>query len=87
LRSSADREKHGHITKEGSKSLRWALIQAVPHVVRNNDFFRRFYLRISGRRGVNIAKVAVARKLLSWIYHMLKEGKEFDEIGSGELVN
>jgi len=45
------------------------------------------------KRG-QIAKVATARKVLEWIYHILKDGKTFQEaekiaefLGRGELGN
>ena len=65
----------GSITKQGSKWLRWALVEAAQHACRRPPF-DRFYQRIKARRGPKIAKVAVARKLCATIYHMLVEDKD-----------
>jgi len=62
----------GHITKQGSKWLRWALVEAAHHAIQRPPY-RSFYQNTAKRRGKAIAKVAVARKLLKAIYHMLKE--------------
>jgi transposase len=85
---------HGHITKQGSRWLRWILIEAAIHAVKRPGTLRRFYLKIERKKGGQIAKVATARKLLEWIYHMLRDGKSFHEVekvaesfGRGELVN
>ena len=55
---------------------------------------RRFYFKVERKKGGQIAKVATARKLLEWIYHILKDSKSFQEvkkvveaIGRGEPVN
>ena len=63
----------GHITKQGSKLVRWAAIEAVQRhqttakIAADKD-------RIGVRRGKNIAKVAAARKLLTLVYYGLRDG-------------
>ena len=63
----------GHITKQGSKLVRWAAIEAIQHhpttakISADKD-------RIEARRGKNIAKVAAARKLLTLVYYGLRDG-------------
>ena len=85
---------HGHITKRGSRWLRWILIEAAIHAVKRPGPLRRFYFKVERKKGGQIAKVATTRKLLEWIYHILKDGKSFQEVekvvkamGKGELVN
>ena len=41
---------------------------------------RRFYYRMERRKGKKIARVATQRKLLEWIYHILKQKKTFSEV-------
>jgi transposase len=84
---------HGHITKEGSRWLRWILIESAIHAVKKLGPLRRFYQRIERKKGGKAAKVATARKLLEWIYHMMRGGKTFGEVerfadflGRGEPV-
>jgi len=85
---------HGHITKQGSRWLRWILIEAAIHVVKRTGPLRRFYYKVERKKGGKVAKVATARKLLEWIYHMLRDGKTFKEMeglteyqSKGELAN
>ena len=85
---------HGHITKQGSRWLRWILIESAIHAVKRPGPLRRFYIRIQRKKGGQIAKVATARKLLEWIYHILKDGATYQDVeriadssGRGELGN
>ena len=84
---------HGHITKQGSRWLRWVLIEAAIHAVKRTGPLRRFYCEVERKKGGKVVKVATARKLLEWIYHMMRGGKTFKEVeklaeflGKGELV-
>ena len=72
LHSSGQSHYTGSITKQGSKWLRWALVEVAQHIHKKPPF-DRFYQRVKSRRGPKIAKVAVARKLCKTIYHMLLE--------------
>lgn len=77
VHSSGGKTYHGHITKQGSRWLRWILIQAVPHVVNSSSEYKRFYNKLVAKKGKGTAKVAVARKLLIAIYYMLQRGERF----------
>ena len=55
---------HGHITKQGSRWLRWILIEAVPHVVDSSPDYKRLYNKLVAKKGKGTAKVAIARKVL-----------------------
>lgn len=66
----------GRITKQGSRLVRWAAIEAVQRAPQHTTM-RRTYDRIVDRRGgtsKNIAKVAAARKLLTLVYYGLRDG-------------
>jgi transposase len=71
---------HGHITKQGSRWLRWILIEAAIHAAKRTGPLRRFYYKVERKKGGKVAKVATARKLLEWIYHILKDSKSFQEM-------
>lgn len=84
---------HGHITKQGSKWLRWILIEAAIHAAKRTGPLRRFYYKVERKKGGKVAKVATARKLLEWIYHMMRDCKTFRQVenavellGRGEPV-
>ena len=42
---------------------------------------RKFYLRIRARRGANVAIVALARKILCILYHLLMNQEMYEEPG------
>ena len=70
---SGDRSYGGHITKSGNPMLRWLMVEAARTAVRYDPHWRRVHARIARRRGTNIATVAVARKLLVVVWHLLTE--------------
>src|SRR5207249_10640766 len=56
VRQSGERERHGHITKEGNRMVRSLLIQAALwHIRRGPVSSRRHYLGVCNRRGKQIA--------------------------------
>jgi transposase len=66
----------GRITKQGSKLLRWALIEAVQKAPADSPM-RAVRERIEARRGVtvrNVGKTAAARKLLTLVFYGLRDG-------------
>jgi transposase len=77
---SAGKLYTGPITKMGSKHLRWILVQ-VAHAASKvkNSRFRRFFLRVRGRRGYNVAIVALARKILCILHHLLIHQETYKE--------
>ena len=70
--SSGGKQRLGHISKEGNPFLRWLLVEAATVAVRHDRELKRVYWRLVERRGKAIAKVAVARKLLTRLYWMLR---------------
>jgi len=77
---SAGKNFTGRITKQGSKWLRRIMVQAARAAVRTRDSkLRRYYLCLKARKGDKTAIVAVARKLLVIIHHLLVNGEEYVE--------
>jgi transposase len=74
--SSGARQKLGHISKQGNPFLRWILVESATVAVRHDPEMKRMYWRLVERRGKPIAKVAVARKLLTRLYWMLRRRNE-----------
>lgn len=62
--SSADTTRTGRIAKQGSRELRWALVQAAWVAVRNDGPYRTRWLRIRRRTDGKRAIIAIARRLL-----------------------
>ena len=63
VEQSAGHVFHGRITRQGSPWLRWALIEAARHAMRRDDATGRWARRLTGRKGIAKARVALARKL------------------------
>ena len=70
---SADVRRRGKLAKQGSPTLRWALVQAAQHACRQSSPDRRLYTSVSRRCGSQRAKLTVARKLARRAYHLLNE--------------
>jgi hypothetical protein len=71
------------ITKSGRKELRWALIEAAWKAVQMSPFWKQRYAELKQRRGACKAIVAIARKLLVTIWHVLAD-EETDRNASDE---
>lgn len=75
------KRKSGKTTK-GSKWLRNALTQAAWAATRKKDcYFQAQYRRLAGRRGKKRALIAVAHSMLTVIYHMLRYGTAYKDLG------
>jgi len=74
--SSGGRQRLGHLSKEGNPLLRWVLVESATVAVRHDPEMKRMYWRLVERRGKPIAKVAMARKLLTRLYWMLRRRSE-----------
>jgi len=69
---------HGAITKEGSRWLRWIMMEcASTHVSKYDTWISRSYRCLAGRRGKKTARVAAARKLLVVCFSVLKNKRPF----------
>lgn len=78
---SAGKRKSGRTTK-GNPWLRAALTEAAWAAARTkNTYFGALYRRMAGRRGKKRALVAVSHALLVVIYHMLKYGLPYRDLG------
>ena len=78
VRQSGDQPaRPGRISKRGSASTRWALVEAAWSMVQQPGPLRAFYLRIKGRRGHGKAIVAAARKLAVLFWCMLTRGEDY----------
>jgi transposase len=79
---SGEKHQEKSITKAGRKELRWALVEAAWVAVRFDPFWKAQYQRLRVRMHPNKAIVAVARRLLVSIWHILTKRepyRHFDE--------
>ncbi|MGA9391936.1 MAG: IS110 family transposase [Candidatus Sulfotelmatobacter sp.] len=71
--SSGGKQRLGRISKQGSSFLRFLLVEAGQTAARLDPQLKRFYRRLAVGKNRSIAKVAVARKLATRLYLMLRE--------------
>jgi transposase len=71
--SSGGRTWHGRIVKGGNRHLRWCLVEAAIHSLKQEGELKRFFLRIRRKKGTKVARIATARKLTFILYRILKE--------------
>lgn len=75
LHQSAGLTVLGSITKQGSRWLRWNMVEVAHATVRVRDSrFRAFFMRVRAKKGSKTAYVAVDRKMLTVVWHLLVYG-------------
>lgn len=82
VRASGDRIEYGHITHEGRSEVRRVGIQCAHALLhcksRESEPLRKWWLGIARRRGVRTALVALARKLITIVFYVLRNQKAYD---------
>ena len=73
--STGGRQRLGHISKQGNLMLRWLLVEAGQSASQHDPELRRRYQRLKFRRGANVAKVAMARRLAVLLYWKLRQAR------------
>jgi transposase len=68
---------HGRITKQGRAHARGMLVEAAFTAARTPGPLRAFFERVRARRGVQIAIVATARKLVCLCWTMIERGEDY----------
>jgi transposase len=77
INQSGDRSRTGALSKAGSRTLRWAAVEAAQHAWRQSNPWHRLYTDLAERAGKNPAKAAVARKILIAAWHVLSRQQPF----------
>ena len=80
-RESAGHSRELGITKDGSRYLRWALVEGAWRLVRRSAHWKAIYEGIQKRRGRKKAIVAVARRLLTVMVALLRSGQAYSFAG------
>ena len=78
--------RRGHVSKEGSKLVRWAAVEAIQR--HPEPAIKAVRERIVARRGHtarNVAKVAAARRMLEAVYYVLRD-RQARCLASGEAA-
>jgi transposase len=75
---SADVLVTGSITKQGSKHIRRMLVQVAHIIARSgNSKLKKFFMRIQVKKGTKKAIVALARKLVCILHHLLVNREKY----------
>jgi transposase len=78
--SSANRQRLGHISKQGNTLLRFLLVEAAQAAVRCDEEWRRKYLHLAMRPDPRIAKVAMARKIAVSLFWMWRKEWNYEQV-------
>lgn len=86
-RSSGERQMRGRITKAGNTYLRTLLIQTAVRLLRYRPP-KAYQLwewaeKIAARRGKNVARVALARRLAGVLFAMMRDANPYVPLRSG----
>lgn len=79
VRESAGKQRRGGIGHHGSGTLRWMMLQVAQVAARCSPAARAWITRLKKRKPVQVAKIALARKLLTAVWALLRHGLCFDE--------
>jgi transposase len=74
---SANTKRYGHISKRGSKELRRVLTEIAQGVARKVPRYGRLYDRVKSHKCANVAKTAVARRLIEDAWTILMKDEPF----------
>jgi transposase len=79
VRESAGRRRRGGIGHHGSGTLRWIMLQVAQVAARHSPAARAWIARLKKRKPAQVAKIALARKLLTAVWALLRQGVCFEE--------
>lgn len=84
--SSGGTNRFGHITHRGSVWLRTALVESTGKVSRKWGYLHTFYTTLRERKGNKIARVALARRILTLSWHLIMNDEMFNPLGHRDNV-
>jgi transposase len=79
VRESAGKRKRGSIGHHGSGTLRWIMLQVAQVAARYSPAVRAWWIRLKRRKPPQVAKIALARKLLTAVWALLRHGVCFEQ--------
>lgn len=86
VHDSGQKHREKGITKFGRKELRWALVEASWQAIRSNSRLRMQYEELCKRKHPNQAIVAMARKLLVMLWHLLNRQEAYNHCTDEDLA-
>jgi len=79
VRESAGRKKRGSIGHHGSARLRWIMVQVAQVAARHSPAAKAWVQRLKQKKPAQVAMIALARKLLTAVWALLRHGVRFEE--------
>jgi transposase len=79
VRESAGKRKRGGIGHHGSGTLRWIMLQVAQVAARHSPAAKAWIARLRKKKPAQVARIALARKLLTAVWALLRHGVCFDE--------
>jgi transposase len=79
VRESAGKRKRGGIGRQGSGTLRWIMLQVAQVAARHSPAAKAWYTRLRQRKPAQVARIALAHKLLTAVWALLRDGVCFEE--------
>ena len=86
VHASGETNRSKPITKEGRKELRWAMVEAAWVAVRFNPYWKAQFKQLEKRMHRNQAIVAVARRMLVSIWHILSKREPYRHFDEEDLA-
>jgi len=80
--SSGGKLRFGHITRKGSPFLRSIMVEAACQIRPTAGYLFSFYSRIKDKKGAKVARVALARKMLTTMWYLVKRKEPFRALPS-----
>lgn len=75
---SGEKERHGGITRTGSKELRAMLCEAAHHASQVTHPLYPYFARVAARKGVKAAVVVIAQRMARILWRMWRDQRKFD---------
>jgi hypothetical protein len=85
VHASGEQYQTGRITKAGRKDLRYIMVEAAQHACQVHPKWKEVFAHLEPRLGRSKAVVAIARKMLVVVWHLLTE-ETADRFSSAEQV-
>lgn len=77
LSQSGEKSYSCRITKQGSKWLRWIFIQCANVAINKPSKIQLYFYRLNAKKHRNVALTAAARKMIYYMWHMLRHNKPY----------
>ncbi len=78
-KESGGRRRQGGLSKEANLTLKWVYIEIANKAWKVDADLVEYFHRIQFKKGKNIAKISLARKLAKGVYHMMRNNIDFKE--------